>query len=84
MSHIRFDASPTTCHAPELTITWHSRERDIHVDSQLLPSALIDNNGRLDFQLTIVDEFDESEQSDDRKGQKSEESAGLGPDLGFF
>lgn len=40
-----------------LTITGHSGERYIHVDAQLLASALVDDDRGVEVDLAIVDEL---------------------------
>jgi len=48
------------------TIARHLREGDIHVDCELLSSALVDNNRRVDIDLTVIEELDHGNREDNR------------------
>lgn len=53
-----------------LTITRHPRKRNIHIDPQLLPSRPIDDNGGLEVDPAVVDEFEEGGEGDDGEGDE--------------
>ena len=54
-----------------LTIARYSRERDVHVHGQLLSSAPVDDDGRVDIDPPVVDELNGSKREDDRRSEKS-------------
>lgn len=47
------------------TVAGHTREGDVHADSQPLPSAFIHNQRRIHVDAPIVEEFDGGECQDD-------------------
>jgi hypothetical protein len=53
----------------ELTIAWNPRKRDIQIHGELLPSRLVDEDGRLDVNLAVVVEFESDEGEDDGEGE---------------
>ena len=47
-----------------LTVTWYTGEGDVHVHRQLLSSAPVDDDGRVDIDPPIVDELNGSKRED--------------------
>ena len=54
-----------------LTVAWHTREGNIHIDRQLLSPAPVDDDGRVDIDAAVVEEFDGGKGEDDRRSENS-------------
>ena len=54
-----------------LTVAWYTREGDIHVDRQLLSPAPVDDDGRVDIDAAVVEEFNGGKGEDDRRSENS-------------